>query len=419
MKDGSTSSATKPIRIGIALVQFPAPSETFIVTKVLGMLEAGFDVTIFAGKESPHWDRFEVLAGRDDIAGRMRYSAPTGSAATILFRGIPYLLKKLFRHPREFVRFLRFSWKNRQATPHGFLRGVYLRSVYVGETLDILHFEFDMQAIGTADIKKFLGCKLLISVRSTVQKTKIYYRYPDLQRWLFQYTDGFHFISHYLRDNMLKLGLSPSIRWWLVEPAIDVALFESNGSDSGRSNAIQILSVGRLAWAKGYEFALDAIAELVKSGVTVMYSVLGEGGYRDAIVFAANQHGLIKDGSVHLAGAVPREHVRTHMKQADIFLHSAVEEGFANAVIEAQAMGIPVVTSDAGGLPENVEDGVTGFVVPRRDPKAMAEKLALLAGDPALRKRMGEAGRKRAMELFDLRDQTEKFVRLYNELLDA
>jgi colanic acid/amylovoran biosynthesis glycosyltransferase len=101
---------------------------------------------------------------------------------------------------------------------------------------------------------------------------------------------------------------------------------------------------------------------------------------------------------------------------ADIMVHAAVEEGFCNAVIEAQAMELPVVTSDAGGLPENVEDGVTGFVVPRRNAEAMAEKIIELARDASLRQRLGAAGRARALERFDLDRQAAAFVRLYTEL---
>ena len=97
-------------------------------------------------------------------------------------------------------------------------------------------------------------------------------------------------------------------------------------------------------------------------------------------------------------------------------VHAALDEGFCNAVIEAQAMALPVVTSDSGGLPENVEDGITGYVVPQRDTDAMAARIALLARDPALRATLGAAGRERALARFDLRDQTSAFVALYREL---
>ena len=107
------------------------------------------------------------------------------------------------------------------------------------------------------------------------------------------------------------------------------------------------------------------------------------------------------------------------MERADVFLHSAVSEGFCNAVMEAQAMELPVVCTDADGLPENVADGETGFVVSRRDPAALAEKLEALSRDPALRRRMGKAGRKRALEKFRLSDQLDRFESFYRQVRDG
>jgi colanic acid/amylovoran biosynthesis glycosyltransferase len=135
------------------------------------------------------------------------------------------------------------------------------------------------------------------------------------------------------------------------------------------------------------------------------------------LAFARRQLGVEK--SVHFLGGLPPAKVREEMLAADVFLHASVSEGFGNAVIEAQAMGLPVLCSDAGGLPENVVDGETGFVVPRRDSQALAKKLAVLARDPALRHRMGQAGRARAMERFRLDDQIEAFDRLYRGVLQG
>ena len=100
-------------------------------------------------------------------------------------------------------------------------------------------------------------------------------------------------------------------------------------------------------------------------------------------------------------GEMPQEKILEEMRGADVFLHSAVSEGFCNAVIEAQSMGLPVVCSDAGGLPENVSDGKTGYVVPRRQPAALAEKLALLSSDPQFKDfRWGRPARERVLKLF-------------------
>ena len=105
------------------------------------------------------------------------------------------------------------------------------------------------------------------------------------------------------------------------------------------------------------------------------------------------------------------------MAHADILIHPAVSEGFCNAVLEAQAMGLPVVVTDADGLPENVVHEETGFIVPRRDPNAMANAVQRLWESPKLRVRMGRKGVERVRQVFNLDDQIQAFLELYQEVL--
>ncbi len=118
-----------------------------------------------------------------------------------------------------------------------------------------------------------------------------------------------------------------------------------------------------------------------------------------------------------LLGPGSRSEVKEQMEWADVFFHAAVSEGFCVSVLEAQAMGLPVVCTDAGGLSENVANEETGFVVPRRDWRAMAEKLALLAADSKLRVRMGKAGQQRVVQNFHVTSLVESFDKFYRQVL--
>ena len=206
--------------------------------------------------------------------------------------------------------------------------------------------------------------------------------------------------------------------YWLVKPAIDLSLFKSSNDYAQKSSheTIRLITVARMAWQKGHEFAIDAVAKARAAGIPVEYIIVGDGEYKLAVTFAAHQWGLLENQVVKFTGVVPREQVVAYLHEADIMIHAALEEGFCNAVIEGQAAELPVIVSDAGGLPENVEDGVTGFVVPRRDPDAMAEKIIMLAKDPELRQRMGKAGRERALKMYDINAQVKQFIALYQGL---
>jgi colanic acid/amylovoran biosynthesis glycosyltransferase len=406
---------TKPLRIGLFLVAFPQLSETFIVTKVLKLIDNGFDVHIFTLSSRGDWDKFRVLDGRDDVRARVHVVPPLAPLARVLTKGASEVAKTALGAPADFARLALHTWQHHDVAQLSFAKSLYEHVRFVGHQLDILHIEFDYQALGIADLKKYLGCKLLVSARGTFQNSSTYARAPHACEYLFQYVDGYHFISKFLEANMRKLGLPDDVPRWLVEPAIDLSLFVPQPRPArAPGEPLRIVSVGRLAWAKGYEFALDAVARVRDAGIPFKYDIYGAGPYEEALRFAIRELGL-RD-HVTLVGTRPRDQMPSIYANADLMLHSAIEEGFCNAVIEAQAMELAVVTSDAGGLPENVADRETGFVVPRRNAQALADKVIVLARDEKLRMELGRAGRTRALARFDLERQADLFVKLYREL---
>jgi colanic acid/amylovoran biosynthesis glycosyltransferase len=178
-----------------------------------------------------------------------------------------------------------------------------------------------------------------------------------------------------------------------------------------------ILTVARLHWKKGHEHALVALRKLVDAGIDVEYRLLGGGPHEQAVRAYVHDLGLARH--VRLLGDRPPAGVLDELRRADVLLHPAVSEGFGNAVLEAQAVEVPVVCTDADGLRENVLDGVSGLVVPRRDPDALAAAVTRLAGDPALRRQMGQAGRRHVGERFGPRAQIQAFVELYEQTTAA
>jgi colanic acid/amylovoran biosynthesis glycosyltransferase len=145
--------------------------------------------------------------------------------------------------------------------------------------------------------------------------------------------------------------------------------------------------------------------------MAVSYRIVGAGDYSEAVYFC--RHQLDLDECVTIVGALSPVEVRSELEWADVFLHAATSEGYCNAVMESQAMGVPVVCTDADGLAENVENGTTGFVVPRRDPKALAEKLHEIASNDELRLAMGRRGCERVQKHFRLSDQINAFEKFY------
>lgn len=401
-------------RVGLFMLAFPRRSETFIVTKVLKLLERGIDVQIFTLSDRGDWHSFRILDGRDDVRARVHSAPPLKGWRNIVTGGARAFGTAGARSPLALARLSAHEFLHRGARPAGVLKSLYEHVMFAGQRLDILHVEFDYYAAALADLKTYLGCRLVVSARGNLQKMSTYSE--ESAKYLFERVDAYHVISHALEANLDRLGLPRTVPRWKIEPAIDLSLFEPPAQRTRRPDEpLRIISINRLAWQKGYEFAIDAVAKLRDRGVPFEYRIYGEGDYLQAVRYAIRHHHL--EDRVTLAGGVSREAIPGLLASADVMLHAAIEEGFCNAVIEAQAMELPIVTSDAGGLPENVEADVTGFVVPRRDPVALAEKLELLAADPATRHRMGRAGRARALSLFDLDKQADAFVAMYDAVM--
>jgi colanic acid/amylovoran biosynthesis glycosyltransferase len=404
-------------RIVLVLAAFPQLSESFIVSKFTSLVDEGWDVQIVCNAyHSEIAQVFPQLTRNPSITRRIHKNPPNRARwlAALLFPVV--LVNTLVRNISGSLRYL-----SNGIRLHGLktLARFYTDSAIIALKPDLIHFEFGATAAGRADIASLLGCKTIVSFRGYDLNFSGLDQ-PDFYKDVWRFADGFHFLGDDLRQRGLKRGCPPEKPFVMIPPAIDCDFFKpvnlKTYEEISASRPLRILSVGRLEWKKGYEFAFQAITQLLDAGVPCDYHIVGDGAYLEPLAFARHQLGL--DEVVKFLGAQPREKVREELLWADLFLHAAVSEGFCNAVLEAQAMQVPVVCSDADGLSENVAHGVTGFVVPRRDPAALAERMRQLAISPELRERLGIAGRERVTHSFRLSDQVNQFEAFYQRILD-
>ena len=122
------------------------------------------------------------------------------------------------------------------------------------------------------------------------------------------------------------------------------------------------------------------------------------------------------EADVTFLGWVPNTELPPYYRAAAVSVIPSLEEGFGIPAAEAMGCEVAVVASDAGGLPEVVEDGVTGLVVPRGDSTALAQAIGSLLADPERRRAMGQAGRARGLRLFDWDRSAEQFEQIYREV---
>jgi colanic acid/amylovoran biosynthesis glycosyltransferase len=212
---------------------------------------------------------------------------------------------------------------------------------------------------------------------------------PESDGEVWRRADGFHLESAQL-DLLGRRSGRPDLPVAVIAPLPDQELLEAATPERWENPTLRVLGIGPLSWSRGYEFTLRAVRLLDERGVDCEYRIVGQGEFVDAVAFARHQLGL--DGRVELVEPGTRTDLRQHLRWADVLLNGAVTPTSPKPVLDAWASGLAVITTEP---PPDGEEAVV--VVPRRDSEAIANEVARLAQDPARRRRLGEAGRSRAV----------------------
>ncbi len=385
------------------------PSDTFIERRLRALVAAGVDVTV-AVKLNQAYSRKKEISGV-----RVVNTHRTG-----WFQNLIAILKAfgvlLTLRPVELIRLVHAI--NAQ-TQNKKLRLVLLRNALtlIRLQVNLIHFEWNSSAINFEWVFDYFEFPSVISCRG--RQVNIWPQIPGnevftagLRRTLEKAT-AVHCVCQEICREAVNLGLDPN-NSFIIYTAVDTNFFCPPIAKIS-TQSVHILMVGALIWRKGYEYALMAVKELIKRGANVRLTIVGEGLERSRLLFTIRD--LRLDEYVTLTGEVNPESVRDLLHESHIFLHAGLSEGIANSVIEAIACGLPVVTTDCGGMGEAITDGVEGFVVPTRDPEAMAEAIIKLIDTPSLRVRMGQAGRARVLKQFTLERQSQEFIDMYRHVL--
>jgi glycosyltransferase involved in cell wall biosynthesis len=204
----------------------------------------------------------------------------------------------------------------------------------------------------------------------------------------------------------------------VVHCGADTALFHPRAHREV-TGALAVVCLASFEEVKGHRYLLDACRLLLDCGVDLDCRLVGDGPLRRELETRIAELDL--GAHVHLEGPRPRPEVVEILARADVavcpsvFTSKGDREGIPVALMEAMASGLAVVASDISGIPELVEDGVTGMLVPPGDSGALADAIAQLEDDPALRARLGEAARARVERDFDLRHNAEALAPLLLE----
>lgn len=196
---------------------------------------------------------------------------------------------------------------------------------------------------------------------------------------------------------------------------VNINRFRPNVNYSEERKIPRVLMVSRLLWQKGVREFVEAAAIIKQKNQNVNFELAGEWDFVHPDAVAKNWIEQAENqGTIKFIGYL--KDMEKQLCNTDIFVLPSYREGFPRVLLEASACGIPIVTVDVPGCREAVVDGQTGKLVPPQNSQALAEAIRELLMDNSLRKKMGEAGRKRIEQEFDINIITEKYLTVYRKI---
>jgi len=398
------------VRLAYLVSEYPAVSHTFILREVRRLRTMNLDVRV-ASINSPRQTAGEMSADDRDEAATTFYIKRAGVVAA--FRAH---LRAIARKPAAYLRGLIFALSLGGTDLRQLLYSIFYftEALILGNWMEAhglrhvhAHFANAASTVGLVTSRTFAT-----GFSFTVHGPDEFYDVRG-QR-LSEKLEGASFvfcIGQFARSQLMK---SSAVRNWskiVVAPlGVDLKVFAKRPFRPA-AEPFRILCVGRLVPAKGQHILIAATDRLMKGGRSVSLRFVGDGPDRVSLEREVECRKL--GGHVFFEGNVNQDRIAQFYQEADVFALASFAEGIPVVLMEAMAMEIPCVSTEVAGIPELIRDGVDGLLVMPSDDRALAEAIGKLIDDQALRQRLGEAGRCRVMEKYDLDKNVERLKRLF------
>jgi colanic acid/amylovoran biosynthesis glycosyltransferase len=409
------------MRIAFIVGRFPSISETFILNQITGLIDAGHEVDIFSfnlpkkdEKEHQDVENYHLLA-------RTHYILIPQEKGKRLVKAMQGLPGSVLTYPRDMLRSLNVSRFGREALS---LKLFLTMKAFVDKGhYDILNCHFGKLGLAGMRLKQMgIPGKLVVNFHGYDVSQLVNDMGENVYECLFEEADLLMPVSKHWQRKLVELGADAD-KTFVHHMGIDTSRFEFKARQKNNDEPTLLITVGRLVEKKGIDDAIRAIANVVKRHPdwNIRYLIVGEGPLREALEKLVRDLGM--DHVVQFRGSARQDEVRNIIMDAHIFLlpsftaYDGDQEGIPVSLMEAMASGMPVLSTLHSGIPELVQDGQSGFLVPERNVDALAEKLDYLITHPESWPEMGYNGRSFVDNNFNIHKLNQQLVEIYHFLL--
>lgn len=389
------------MKIGLVLAQTPGYSETFFRSMIKGLQRSGVEISLYVQTKQKDFDLCPV------------YESPK-VYANLIVQSWYFIKEFIFLLPyisevRKFI----ISEQKTGTSGVDLLKNIYLNSHILKAELDWLHYGFATQAIGRETLAKAINAKMAVSLRGF--DINVYpITHPGCYIKLWRNVDKVHSISEYLLRKAIYMGLSEETPSTIITPAVSLEKIISQ-KNMKASEEIKMFTIARANWIKGLDTAIDAMRLLKKLNLKFKYYIIGDKDSEetDPYKFMVYELGLTND--VVFLGKQSHQKTMEYLNNADLYIQPSLNEGYCNAVLEAQSLGKLCIVTNAGGLTENIIHGKTGWVVPKYSPELLAEQIIkVLSLDPEEKIGISKNAIARVRKKFSIQKQESEFLHFYS-----
>ena len=405
--DGGKAAQARRLKVAYVMSRFPRLSETFVLYELLAVEASGVEVDLYPLiRERADVVHPEAL----DLCARARFQP---------FLSLPILRSQLHflrRAPRAYLGALRDLLVGTWGSLNFFVGalGIFPKVAHAArlmqaEGVDHLHCHFATHpAAAGFVVHRLTGIPYSFTAHGSDLHVDRHMLCTKLSESAFAVP-----VSRYNRDVMIdECGERVRSKLVVIHCGVDLGVFRP--ADAPDGGPFTILAVGTLHEVKGQAYLIEACRLLREDRIDVVCKVVGDGPDRKALTRQIAAAGL--EERVILLGRRDRSQVSQLLRTAHVLAAPSVptkrgkREGIPVVLMEAMASGLPVVASRISGIPELVENDVSGLLVPPRNPRALADALARLHSDPTLRRTFARAGRTKVEAEFDLRKNAAELV---------
>ncbi|HFI2974050.1 TPA: colanic acid biosynthesis glycosyltransferase WcaL [Escherichia coli] len=365
------------MKVGFFLLKFPLSSETFVLNQITAFIDMGFEVEIVALQKGDTQNTHAAWT-KYNLAARTRWlqDEPQGKVAKLRHRA-SQTLRGIHR---------KNTWQALNLKRYGAESRNLILSAICGQVVTPLHADVFIAHFGPAGVTaaklRELGviCGKIATIFHgiDISSRDVLNHYTPEYQQLFRRGDLMLPISDLWAGRLQKMGC-PREKIAVSRMGVDMTRF-SPRPVKAPATPLEIISVARLTEKKGLHVAIEACRQLKEQGVAFRYRILGIGPWERRLRTLIEQYQL--EDVVEMPGFKPSHEVKAILDDADVFLLPSVTgadgdmEGIPVALMEAMAVGIPVVSTLHSGIPELVEADKSGWLVPENDARALAQRLA-------------------------------------------